>query len=348
MQRRWWVALVSVFVLVAAMATAAGGTPRTQVPTVSSFLFRSIDGSGNNVFRPTWGQAGTNYLRVAPTHYANGINSIDDTVNARYVSNRVFNDLGQNLFSENDISQWGWAWGQFLDHDFGLRDETPAESNPIPFDERRPARVVHERPGALDFSRTPAAPGTGVTTPRQQRNTITSYIDGSVVYGSDAARSEWERVGPVNGNPADNSAAAHAARRLPADGRRARGNAATAPPVDLMGQLMGNPTQAVVAGDVRANENIALTSIQTLFAREHNRIVGLLPNSLPQETKFQIARRLVNAEEQYITYNEFLPALGVHLAAVPRVRPAGRTRAFRTSSRPSASAPTAWCTASSR
>src|SRR5262249_14924861 len=32
------------------------------------------------------------------------------------------------------------------------------------------------------------------------------------------------------------------------------------------------------------------------------------------EQKFQIARRVVIAEEQYITYNEFLPALGVQLA----------------------------------
>jgi len=51
----------------------------------------------------------------------------------RYVSNRIFNDVGQNLFSENGVTQWGWAWGQFMDHDFGLRDETPAESAPISF-----------------------------------------------------------------------------------------------------------------------------------------------------------------------------------------------------------------------
>ena len=71
----------------------------------------------------------------------------------------------------------------------------------------------------------------------------------------------------------------------------------------------------MVAGDVRANENIALTATHTLFAREHNRIVALLPSSLTEEEKFQIARRVVIAEQQYITYNEFLPALGV---ALPR------------------------------
>ena len=62
---------------------------------------------------------------------------------------------------------------------------------------------------------------------------------------------------------------------------------------------------------MRANENIALTATHTLFAREHNRIVSLLPSSLTEEQKFQIARRVVIAEQQYITYREFLPAVGV-------------------------------------
>ena len=78
--------------------------------------------------------------------------------------------------------------------------------------------------------------------------------------------------------------------------------------------VRGNPNSAVVAGDARANENIGLTATHTLFAREHNRIVGLLPNGLSQEEKFQIARRIVIAEEQYITYQEFLPAMGVALS----------------------------------
>ena len=67
---------------------------------------------------------------------------------------------------------------------------------------------------------------------------------------------------------------------------------------------------------MRANENIALTATHTLFAREHNRIVGPAAGraSAPR-SKFQIARRVVIAEQQYITYNEFLPALGVALPA---------------------------------
>jgi hypothetical protein len=50
------------------------------------------------------------------------------------------------------------------------------------------------------------------------------------------------------------------------------------------------------------------------LAREHNRIVGQLPGWLTEEQKFQIARRVVSATQQYITYEEFLPAMGVRLA----------------------------------
>ena len=77
---------------------------------------------------------------------------------------------------------------------------------------------------------------------------------------------------------------------------------------------------------MRANENTGLTAIQTLFAREHNRIADALPDSLSAEARFQIARRVVGAEIQYITYKEFLPAIGVSLPAYygykPSVNPA--------------------------
>ena len=298
--------------IVGALLVLTFGAPGAAAPQPPQQT-RSMDGSGNNRQHPDWGQAATQYLRVGTPNYADGVGSPVAGPPARYVSNRVFNDVGQNLFSENDVSQWGWAWGQFLDHDFGLRDETPAESAPIAFDATDPVEAFTNDFGAIGFSRTPTAPGTGVGSPRQQINTISSYIDSSNVYGVTSSRLDWLRVGPVDGNPANNAAAL----LLTSDGylprATARGNAATAPPMDLMGALVATPDRAVVAGDVRANENIALTAIHTLFAREHNRIVAAMPAALPEEAKFQIARRVVGAEEQFITYNEFLPALGVKL-----------------------------------
>ena len=65
-------------------------------------------------------------------------------------------------------------------------------------------------------------------------------------------------------------------------------------------------------GDFRTNENVALASHQTIWIREHNRIVDILKAAKPQwspEKLFQEARRINIAEYQHILYNEFLPLL---------------------------------------
>jgi hypothetical protein len=295
--------------LLATVAMIVGASSVSADP----FPDRTLDGSGNNLAHPAWGRAGTQYLRVASPNYADGIDQMVAGPSPRYVSNRIFNDVGQNLFSENDISQWGWAWGQFIDHDIGLRDEQPAENADMAYDKRDKLENFNNDVGTIAFSRTPAAPGTGSTSPRQQVNTISSFIDASNVYGVTSSKLDWLRNGTVDGDPSNNAATLlmSAGNYLPRV--TARGTPSTAPPMDLMGFLLGSPSKAVVAGDVRANENVALTAIQTLFAREHNRIVAALPNGLSDEQKFQIARRVVGAEAEYITYNEFLPTLGVRL-----------------------------------
>lgn len=81
---------------------------------------RSLDGQGNNLSQQKWGVAGTPYRRIGAPNYADGVSKMVNGPQARWVSNRIFNDLGQNLFSENGVTQWGWVWGQFLDHDMGL------------------------------------------------------------------------------------------------------------------------------------------------------------------------------------------------------------------------------------
>ena len=61
-------------------------------------------------------------------------------------------------------------------------------------------------------------------------------------------------------------------------------------------------------GDFRVNEQPNLAIIHTLFIREHNRIAKELKklNSLwSDEILFQETKRIVNAQYQYITYNEW-------------------------------------------
>ena len=207
---------------------------------------------------------------------------MDEGPNARWVSNRVFNSLGTDLFSEHNVSQWLWTWGQFVDHTFG-RAESGSEEAPIPFSSEDPLEAFSDTLGAIPFTRNAVAPGTGTgpSDPRQQINSSSSFIDAAAVYGNSAARLEWLRAGPARGNPAKQRAQLLMPRRyLPAAG--ARGSAAGAPSMVTEGALSTQPQNAVVAGDPRANENIELTAVTTLLAREHNRIVRQLPSTLKQ------------------------------------------------------------------
>jgi len=283
--------------------------PLLPSPGGPSFEPRTLDGSGNNIAHPAQGQAGTPYRRIAPARYSGGVSAQARGPSPRYVSNRVFNDLGQNVFSERNVSQWAWTWGQFMDHTFGLAQDGGGKS-PIAFAASDPLELFRNDLGTIPFTRDSAAAGAG---PREQVNTVSSYIDGWSVYGGTEQRLEWLRVGPVDGTLADNGASL----LMTPDGylprASARGDAAAAPAMKADGALTGRPQAAAVAGDVRANENIALTAVHTLFAREHNRIVRALPGGLTAEQRFQIARRVVGAEQQWITYHEFLPAVGVKL-----------------------------------
>jgi len=310
-RRRMTIAAVSVLGLVGAFFVAS--PPATAaVP----FPVESLDGSANNAANPTWGQSNRPYLRTAPTAYADGIGAPATGPNTRMISNRIFNDKAQNVFSERRVTQWGWQWGQFLDHTFGLRQETGTGATPenIAFNSSDPLEQFTNNLGTIAMNRTATSPGTGTSTsnPRQQNNTTSTYLNAFAIYGGTNARLDWLRDGSLDGNPTNNNATL----MLPGGflpRATARGNASTAPAMAVDGHLLANPSSAMVSGDVRANENLGLTATHTLFAREHNRIVSLLPNTLSQEDKFQIARRVIIAEQQYITYHEWLPALGVAL-----------------------------------
>lgn len=147
-------------------------------------------------------------------------------------------------------------------------------------------------PGSNDFTLKASTPN-----PRQQITEISAYLDGSMVYGSDESRARALRT--FQGGQLKTSAG----NLLPLNtGGLANANDAHFFPDE----------QLFLAGDVRANENPELASIQTLFVREHNQLAAAISAANPRlsdEQVYQRARRIVIAEIQVVTYREFLPAL---------------------------------------
>jgi hypothetical protein len=133
--------------------------------------------------------------------------------------------------------------------------------------------------------------------PRQHANQISAYLDGSVIYGSDATR---------------------AAALRSFTGGKLKTSEGNLMPLNTGGLANANDAhifpdnQLFLSGDVRANENVELSAIHTLFLREHNQIATAIAAANPSftdEQVFQNARRIVVGELQVITYREFLPAL---------------------------------------
>ena len=264
---------------------------------------RSIDGTGNNLANPDWGSVGVQLLREAAAAYADGVASPagSDRPSARAVSNAVSAVLEGGLLNDRNLSAFVYVWGQFIDHDMDLTiTATPAD----PFNVLVPTGDPHFDPLGtgtqliqLNRSAYDPATGTSADNPREQTNSITAWIDGSMIYGSDAERAAALRTF-VGGRlkTSDDNLLPFNVDLLPND------NAARLVPDD----------ELFLAGDVRANENIELTALQTLFVREHNRIAATLAaryRRLNDEALYQQARQAVVAQIQAITYNEFLPAL---------------------------------------
>jgi peroxidase len=282
--------------------------------------FRTIDGTDNNQGNAEWGASEIMQLRLTSIDYADGTDAPSgaNRASARAVSNAVAAQVG-SIVSDRGASDYLWQWGQFVDHDI---DETPAADPAEAFNIAVPAGDPDFDPQGtgtveIGMSRSDYEHEDGV---RQQLNVITSYIDASNVYGSDETR-------------------AFALRTLDGTGRLKTSEGNLLPFNEPGLANAGGPSATLfLAGDVRANEQVGLTAMHTLFVREHNywadTIRGASPNLTGEET-YQLARMIVAAEMQSITVNEFLPvflgpdALGPYRGYDPRVN-AGIANVFST------------------
>lgn len=256
------------------------------------YEYRSIDGNGNNKENPDWGKADIELLRMAPAAYDDGYSSPHEASrkSPREISNIVVDQAGESIVNDRRMSDMVWQWGQFLDHDIDLTVEAdPHEPYPIPVPTGDPFfDPDYTGTKTIPLSRSIYNPSTGHSSgnPRQQMNGITTWIDGSNVYGSSDAVSD--------------------ALREHVDGLM---KVSDSPYGDLLPEDQGG---FFMAGDIRSNEQAYLTAMHTLWVREHNRIARRLKrhhNDWDDERIFQHARRQVIAHMQAITYNEFLPTL---------------------------------------
>ncbi|EDX70597.1 Animal haem peroxidase superfamily [Coleofasciculus chthonoplastes PCC 7420] len=268
--------------------------------------FRSIDGSNNNLDNPTWGEAEIELIRLLEPDYSDEISAPAgmNRPNPRAISNAIASQ-SESLPNPFHASDWLWQWGQFVDHDIDLTDP-PEGAEPLPI--IVPENDLTFTPGSeIPFNRNVAAPGTGTDSnnPRQQVNAITAYIDGSNVYGSDIERANFLRTGDSG-------------KLKTSAGNLLIFNTANLPNANPFGV---DAEDLFIAGDVRSNEQIGLTAVHTLFVREHNRLADEIAADPTTSQKaadaglsvddyiYQTTRRIVSAQIQAITYNEFLPLL---------------------------------------
>jgi len=275
---------------------------------------RLIAETNNNIDNPDWGSTGSHLITAVSNGFADGMSipGGQDRPNPRFISNNIFVQEG-DVYDNLELSDFSFVWGQFVDHDITL---VPDGNEPfiinVPkgdkwFDPNETGNAIIP----LIRSKYDQLSGTSPDNPRRYENEITAYVDASNVYGSTLDRAKWLRTfeGGKLKTSEDNL--------LPYNTVTGFYNST----VDPNAPGMDHPVTPAdgkwfVAGDVRANENPLLTTLHTLFMREHNRLCDQLAETNPRwedERLYNEARRIVIALEENITFNEWLPAIGVHL-----------------------------------
>ncbi|KAL0271442.1 UNVERIFIED_CONTAM: hypothetical protein PYX00_008538 [Menopon gallinae] len=287
-----------------------------------SYPYRSYDGSCNHLEHPNWGLSSTAYRRMLPAEYSDGISAPRRSVtrkplpSSRYISSVLLPDLDK---PEKERTLALVQWTQFIGDDLFhtpaakmihvdkaiecCREDgktlTPRYVHPgcqsisIPTDD--PDYAPH-RTVCMSYVRSLTSLRNDCTFgPADQMNQNTHYLDGSMIYGSNAMKAISLRT--MKG-----------------------GNLMT---VSQNGEEFLPITEApennchdkenwicYQSGDLRVNQHPHHTAMYTIWVREHNRIAKELSQINPHwddETLYQEARKIVIAQIQHITYKNWIP-----------------------------------------
>ncbi|KAL0278790.1 UNVERIFIED_CONTAM: hypothetical protein PYX00_000497 [Menopon gallinae] len=283
-------------------------------------LFRTIDGTCNNLKHPWWGAVFQPLKRFLAPAYSDGLESVRLNVRGlplpspRKISTTVLWD--KNVPSTS-VTHLLMQWGQFIDHDITAASQSRGFNGSIPRCCDVPPNLLHpdclpiEVPAndpfygrfgirCLEFLRSAPTSRVGcLLGPREQINQVTSYIDGSMIYGSTNRESQKLRL--FRNGMMRYTRMPQRLPLLPSD--RTRNDFCRDVNQDF-GCFMG--------GDLRMNEQPGLLAMHTVFLRLHNRLTRQLAHLNPHwsdERLYQETRRIVGAIIQHITYREFLPVV---------------------------------------
>ena len=317
-------------------ATSAETSEESRfIPVINTYPF---DGKNHHPLNPSFNAIHTDLIR---TSFHGGEYSDDWAARANASSPREISNIlcasNETILDEHNLSDYNWIWGQFITHDI---DFTLTQNGRVQYPETIdipiPQGDVWLDPysvGSLEIPMHRSIFNTSTSTetiPREFPNSITGWMDGSMVYGSSEQDSNWLRSfdqGKLKFTRTDQG------EFLPL----AMEDEENVPAVSFVGF---SASERFVAGDPRANEHAGLIAMHVVFLREHNRLAEMIytaNNSLDDEQIYQLARKINTAQMQRITYNEYLPSLGIELPAYtgfidsidPRISNEFATLAFR-------------------
>eukprot|EP00111_Clytia_hemisphaerica_P024273 TCONS_00071582-protein len=300
----------------------------------ASKKFRSIDGLCNNVNHPEWGATKTPVKRLTKALYADGVATARGFPNtpviptANQVSKAAFTVEQKSMSNSEGFAVSFMAFAQFVDHDmtdvemqvckykkYGSCDNI-AESFKYPC-----LPILFNNNNLNDNSKKDCTPfhqsvsmckidENNVDEVREVPNRVSSFLDGSQIYGAEADLADALR-----------STEDRAKMNLTCDGllpvMLIPGVSACSFLQNIDG-LKKRSTCRVLGGcsfvgDPRGDDNIPLHTMHTLWLRNHNKIVDGLraqnPNMYTHEALYQTARKINTGIWAHLAFDEYLPDL---------------------------------------
>ncbi|XP_035685041.1 peroxidasin homolog [Branchiostoma floridae] len=325
------------------IANMAGCEPSTKEVNCPTSMYRTFDGSCNNIDNPQWGAALQPFKRFVLAGYDDKWN---DPIgwdksreyngfslpSARLVSNMLL--TGSEVEYDPEYTHMLTEWGRFLRHDLEqtasavgctvlasdkkiLCTDTCDNISPcfpIPLPDDDPMINNTQKP-CLPFTRSSSmcAVAIGETsnpddlTDREQINQVSSFIDASMVYGSSEELAQSLRDLTTDEGllrVQERTDISSGLDLLPFEEEEE--NSCNQDPTG------GDTVPCFLSGDSRVNEDNTAIASHTIWVREHNRLARQLRTLNPHwsgDRLYQEARNIVAAVIAHITFEEYLPKI---------------------------------------